>query len=118
MSKNGTELVLRPARQEDAENIRRLLHATSRAREAELYLEHLSHLFVLICGDKLLGAISGSAGTVMNPPRSVVHPWYPETEVAKVMGYGLRFIISRDTLARQDEEAASEKTDHHIQGTG
>lgn len=83
-------LIIRPAREDDVDQIWSLLHANCRAWPAQQIMQHLDGFVVLAKNRKILGVLYGS----LNPENMridwvEVHPYYPEKPLRELIIRGL-----------------------------
>lgn len=91
------ELVIRPARMDEVEEIWDLLHANMIAWTDERIGATLSKLWVMVLNSKILGVLKGNfeAGEIFIE-RVVIHPLYPEKQFQEAMIKGFYTIVGLD----------------------
>lgn len=95
MSEDG-QIILRPARSEDAEEIWHLLHNEGKGWGIERIINEVERLYVLMYQKRYLGVLCGT----ISPGREdmswvVVHPMYPESPLRTAMIEGLWGVLLR-----------------------
>lgn len=88
------ELVIRPARMDDINEIWNLLHANSLAWTDTRIVAELSWLWVMLQDSKMLGVLCGNFETAVKKVHWVaIHPIYAEKQLREAMINGICGIL-------------------------